>query len=116
MPIGREHIRNIRALWGCGGQRQRQNFEMTTKIDLSGLIDKALFLFDDDKSNRAGDPIIVQLVSIIEEITGEELYDGAVDDTKSDMIRRESVGQGVKRLSNSADVWALEPWFGSDKD
>jgi hypothetical protein len=30
--------------------------------------------------------------------------------------RREKARQGVKRLSNSADIWALERWFDLDKD
>jgi hypothetical protein len=90
---------------------------MTTKVELRGLVGKALGRFHSDKSNRSGDPLpIDKIASIIEDVTGEKLYDGAVADIKNDMIRRESAGQGVKRLSNSGDVWALEPWFNPDKD
>jgi hypothetical protein len=85
---------------------------MNTKTDLSTLVGGALDQFQNDRNNRSGDPVsILKIGNIIEEITGQTLPDGALAQIKHEMLRRQREGQGVKRLSASADVWSLEPWF-----
>jgi hypothetical protein len=88
---------------------------MPTKADIPQLVGRALRSFHTDKNNRPGDPLPVEkIASIIEDITGEKLYAGVSADIREEMLRRESAGQGVKRLSSSAHVWALETWFMPD--
>jgi DNA-binding transcriptional regulator/RsmH inhibitor MraZ len=80
--------------------------------DIPGLVDKALGHFQKHTDARPGDPLPIDRIgSIIEEITGEKLYDGASADIRQDMLRRQREGQGVKRLSSSGQVWGLEPGF-----
>jgi hypothetical protein len=116
IELGREHMRTTRIV-GMPGVDDRGKCRMTTKVELRGLVGKALGQFHNDSNNRPGDPLSIEtIVGMIEEIIGERLYDEAAEDIKNDMIRREKARQGVKRLSNSADIWALERWFDLDKD
>lgn len=88
---------------------------MASKAEIPTLVGRALKTFHTDPNNRPGDPLLIdEIGSIIESETGETLYDGAADDIKNEMIRRQSARQGVKRLSASAHTWALEPWFVPD--
>jgi len=57
-----------------------------------------------------------KIAGIIEDITGEKLPDGSLTEIRDEMVRRQQAGQGVKRLSTSADVWSLEPWFVGDNE
>jgi hypothetical protein len=83
---------------------------VNTKTDLPTLVGKALRRFHMDTNNRSGDPVRLERIgSIIEEITGEKLPDGSLTEIRKEMIRRQQAGQGVKRLSISADTWSLEP-------
>jgi hypothetical protein len=85
--------------------------------DLRTLVGKALGRFQKDTNNRTGDPISNEkIIGIIEDITGEKLPDGSLEEIREEVIRREKAGQGVKRLSTSADVWSLEPWFVGDDE
>ena len=90
---------------------------MSTKAEIPTLVGKALRHFQNDQTNQPGDPLPIDGIgSIIEEITGETLYDGAAEDIRNEMLRRQAAGQGVKRLSTTAHVWSLEAWFLPDKD
>ena len=90
---------------------------VNTKTDLRTLVGQALSRFQNDTNNRTGDPIRKEkIASIIEDITGEKLPDGSLKEIREEMIRRDEAGQGVKRLSASADVWSLEPWFVGDDE
>jgi hypothetical protein len=81
------------------------------------LVGKTLGGFQNDTNNRPRDPIANEKIGgIIEELTGKKLHDGALTEIREEMLRRQQVGQGVKRLSNSADVWSLEPWFVCDDE
>jgi hypothetical protein len=97
--------------------RLKGKSQVNTKTEIPTLVGKSLGIFQKDKNNLSGDPITKEKIgSIIEEITGKKLHDGALSDIKEDMLRRQKEGQGVKRLSNSADVWSLEPWFVADSE
>ena len=88
---------------------------MVRKAEISKLVGRALRSFHTVTNNRPGDPLPVEkIASIIQEITGEKLYDGVTADIRDEMRRRESAGQGVKRLSSSAHVWSLETGFVPD--
>jgi hypothetical protein len=90
---------------------------VNTKTDLSTLVGKALGRFQKYINNRTGDPIRNEKIGgIIEDITGEKLPDGSLTEIREEMLRRQQAGQGVKRLSTSADVWSLEPWFVGDDE
>jgi hypothetical protein len=87
------------------------------KTDLRTLVGKALGRFQKDTNNRMGDPIRNEKIAdIIEDIAGEKLPDGSLREIRDEMVRRQAAGQGVKRLSNSAEVWSLEPWFVGDHE
>jgi hypothetical protein len=61
----------------------------------SNLVGRVLKTLHTDTNNRPGDPITIdRIVSLMESDTGEKLYDGAADDVKNEMRRRESAGNG----------------------
>jgi hypothetical protein len=76
------------------------------------LVERALGFFQNATTNRSLDSLSIhRIASIIEEISGEKLYDRAAEDIREDMLRRQREGQGVRRLSASGHVWGLEPGF-----
>jgi hypothetical protein len=90
---------------------------VNAKTDLPTLVGKALGRFQKDTNNRMGDPIQNEKIAdIIEDITGEKLPDGCLTEIRDEMVRRQESGQGIKRLSNSAEVWSLEPWLVGDDE
>jgi hypothetical protein len=59
------------------------------RLDISTLVGKALAHFQKTTDNRPGDPLAIDRISsLIEEITGEKLYDGVSDDIRAEMLRR----------------------------
>src|SRR6266481_4654790 len=77
---------------------------MVTKIDLPDLIGKAL---DHFRANIRPRDVFSkeQIAQVIEQSTGQPLYDGAVEDIRQEMLRRQEQGLGVEAASNDATWW-----------
>ncbi len=77
---------------------------------IRALVSKALAHFIQQSDTRPGDPLPIERIgAIIEELTGERLYEGALRDIRDDMLERQRNGQGVRALSTSGEVWSLGP-------
>jgi hypothetical protein len=76
---------------------------MITKSDLPDLVVTAFYHFK--TNNRRGDVAHNEDIRhLIEQSTGDPLYDGAVGDIREEILRRRS-GLGVEAATMSGSAW-----------